>query len=111
MEKMPEEKASSCYSLMDAGYDAKLIDGFIRSRGRIPIIDPNKRKNAERPPLDPAKKERYNFRTEVERANGYLKDNLLPSKIFVKGFTKISFVLMSAVVCLAALRTLQHFIL
>ncbi|GHV21405.1 hypothetical protein FACS189494_06740 [Spirochaetia bacterium] len=111
MEKMPEEKVRSCYSLMDAGYDAKVISGFIESRGRVPVIDPNKRKNNERPPPDPAKKERYNFRTGVERANGYLKDSLLPAKIFVKGITKISFVLMGAVVCLAALRTLQHFIL
>jgi IS5 family transposase len=111
MEKMLEEKVHSCYSLMDAGYDAKVIDDFIRSRGRIPVIDPNKRKDKERPPLDPAKKARYNFRTEVERANGYLKDNLLPAKIYVKGISKISFVLMGAVICLAALRTLQHFIL
>ncbi|GHU43169.1 hypothetical protein FACS1894190_13350 [Spirochaetia bacterium] len=108
---MPEEKVRSCYSPMDAGYDAKVISGFIESRGRVPVIDPNKRKKNERPPPDPAKKERYNFRTGVERANGYLKDSLLPAKIFVKGITKISFVLMGAVVCLAALRTLQHFIL
>lgn len=111
MEKMLEEKVHSCYSLMDAGYDAKVIHDFIQSRGRVPIIDPNKRKNNERPPLDPAKKERYNFRSGVERANGYLKDNLLPAKLFVKGFSKISFVLMGAVICLAALRTLHHFIL
>ncbi|GMO34984.1 MAG: hypothetical protein Ta2B_15290 [Termitinemataceae bacterium] len=111
MEKMLEEKVRSCYSLMDARHDAKTIYDFIQSCGRVAIIDPNKRKNKERPPLDPAKKEQYNFRTEVERANGYLKDNLLPAKLFVKGFSKISFVLMSAVVCLAALRTIQHFIL
>jgi hypothetical protein len=111
MEKILEEKVHSCYSLMDAGYDAKVIYDFIESRGRVPIIDPNKRKSSGRPPLDPAKKERYNFRTGVERANGYLKDNLLPAKLFVKGFTKISFVLMGAVICLAALRTIQHFIL
>jgi IS5 family transposase len=111
MEMMLEGKVHSCYSLMDAGYDAKVIDDFIRSRGRVPIIDPNKRKDGKRPPLDPAKKERYNFRTGVERANGYLKDNLLPAKIFVKGISKISFVLMGAVICLAALRILRHFIL
>jgi hypothetical protein len=50
--------------------------------------------NDEHPLLDPAKKARYNFRTGVERANGYLKDNLLPAKIFIKGFSKVSFVLM-----------------
>jgi hypothetical protein len=96
---------------MDAGYDAKVTHDFIQSHGRVPSIDPNKRKHNERPPLDPAKKERYNFRSGVERANGYLKDSLLPAKLLVKGFTKISFVLMGAVICLVALHTLHHFIL
>jgi hypothetical protein len=76
----------------------------------VPIIDPNKRNDKNRPPLDPAKKERYKIRSGVERANGYLKDNLLPAKIFVKGFSKVSLVLLSAVVCLAALKTLQHIV-
>jgi hypothetical protein len=109
MEKITERRVNFCYSLMDAGYDSKAIDNFIRSRDRMPIIDPNKRKTSERPPLDPAKKERFKFRSGVERANGYLKDNLLPAKIFVKGYPKVSFILMSAVICLAALRTLQYF--
>jgi transposase len=111
MEKMTERKVTFCYSLMDTAYDSKVIDDFIRNRGRIPIIDPNKRKNNARPPLDPAKQERFKFRSGVERANGYLKDSLLPSKIYVKGYTKVSFVLMCAVVCLAALRTIQYFLL
>jgi transposase len=81
LEKMTERKVSFCYSLMDGAYDSKGIDAFIRSTGRIPIIDPNKRNNKERPPLDPAKQERFKFRSGVERANGYLKDSLLPSKI------------------------------
>jgi transposase len=111
MEKMTERKVTFCYSLMDSAYDSKAIDDFIRSRGRIPIIDPNKRKNNERSPLDPAKQERLRFRSGVERANSILKDSLLPAKIYVKGYAKISFVLMCAVVCLAALRTIQCFIL
>jgi transposase len=111
MEKITGQRVSFCYSLMDAAYDSSAIDNFIRNQGRIPIIDPNKRKSNNRPPLDPAKKERFKFRSGVERANGYLKDNLLPAKIFVKGFEKVSLVLMSAVICLAALRTLQYFIL
>ncbi|GHV21401.1 hypothetical protein FACS189494_06730 [Spirochaetia bacterium] len=111
MERITEQRVQFCYSLMDAAYDSKAIDDFIRSRDRIPVIDPNKRQNSNRPPLDPAKKERFKFRSGVERANGYLKDNLLPSRIFVKGYAKVSFVLMGAVICLAALRTLQYFVL
>jgi hypothetical protein len=44
---------------MDSAYDAKAIEEFIRSRGRIPTIESNKRKDHEHPPLDPVKKERY----------------------------------------------------
>jgi hypothetical protein len=100
-------KVSFCYSLMDSAYDAKGIDEFIRSRGRIPIIDPNKRKDNDRPPLAPAKKERYKIRTTVERANSHLKDSLIPRSIYVKGYKKVSFVLLIAVLCLAALKYLQ----
>ena len=110
MEKLTEGKVVFCYSLMDAGYDADTISEYIRGRERVPIIDPNKRRDKERPPLDPAKQERYKMRTTVERANSHLKDNLLPKAIYVKGYKKVSFVLMSAVVCLAALKFLQYFV-
>jgi transposase len=110
MEKLTERKVTFCYSLMDSAYDAKAITDFIRSRGRIPIIDPNKRKNEGRTPLDPAKQERYKIRTAVERANSHLKDNLIPRAIYVKGYVKVSFVLMASVFCLAAIKYLQHFI-
>jgi hypothetical protein len=92
---------------MDSAYDEKGIDGFIRSHGRIPVIDPNKRKDNGHPPLDPAKKERYKIRTTAERANPHLKDSLIPRSIYVKGYKKVSFVLMTAVICLAALKYLQ----
>jgi hypothetical protein len=73
MEQLTEKKVPFCYSLMDSAYDSKVIDEFIRSHGRVPIrvpiIDVNKRKGNDRPPLDPAKKERYKIRTTVERAN------------------------------------------
>jgi hypothetical protein len=111
LEKLTERKIFFCYSLTDAAYDSTVIDNFIRSRERIPIIDPNNRGSEYRPPLDPAKKERFKMRTEVERANSILKDRLLPGKLYVKGHSKVSFVLFSAVVCLAALRTLQYFVL
>ena len=81
MEQVTEMKVPFCYSLMDSAYDSTTIDEYIRGRGRIPIIDPNKRKNSDRPPLDPAKQERYNIRTTVERANSHLKDGLIPRSI------------------------------
>jgi hypothetical protein len=51
------------------------------------------------------------MRTEAGRANSILKDRLLPGKLYVKEHSKVSFVLFAAVACLAALRTLQHFLL
>jgi hypothetical protein len=108
MELITEQRIQFCYSLMDAAYDSSAIADFIHEHGRVAIIDPNKRLGKNHIPLDPAKKERFKFRSGVERANGYLKDNLLPAKLFVKGHAKVSFVLLGAVVCLAALRSLQH---
>ena len=109
MEKLTEQKVTSCYSLMDSGYDAKIIADYIYSRERVPIIDVNNRGNVDRPPLDPAKKERYKIRTTVERANSHLKDNLIPKAIYVKGYKKVSFVLMTSVFCLASIKYLQYF--
>jgi transposase len=110
LEKMTEQKVQFCYSLMDSAYDADVIRGYVESRGRVPLIKTNPRRKYL-PPLDPAERERYKIRTYVERAYSYLKENLIPKNIYVKGHQKVSFVLMSAVLCLAALRTLQYFIL
>jgi IS5 family transposase len=111
MEKLTERKVRHCYSLMDAAYDAKPINDYIRSRERVPLIDPNKRKESEGRSFDPAEKTRYKIRTTVERANAHLKDWLIPNQIFVRGYKKVSFLLMSAVVCLAALKILQYLVL
>ena len=110
MEKLTEQKVTFCYSLMDSGYDAKAISDFIISRERVPIIDPNNRRDQNRTPLDPAKQERYKIRTTVERSYSHLKDNLIPKVIYVKGYTKVSFVLMAAVFCLAILKYLQSIV-
>jgi hypothetical protein len=103
-------KVSFCYSLMDSAYESKVIDEFIRSCGRIPIIEPNKRKDNDRPPLDPAKQERYTIGTTGERAKSHLKGSLIPRSIYGKGYKKVSFVLMTAVICLAALKYISSYL-
>ena len=110
MEKLTGSKVTFCYSLMDSAYDAKTIEEYIRSCERVPIIDVNKRKNKDRPGLDPAKQERYKIRTTVERTYSHLKDNLIPKAIYVKGYTKVSFVIMASVFCLAIIKYLHHFV-
>jgi hypothetical protein len=102
-------KVRHLYSVMDAAYDAREIKRFIRRRRRVPIIDPNPGRGKDSVPLDPAKRERYKIRTTVERTYSHLKDNLIPKKIYVKGVQKVSFVLMLAVLCLAAQKYLHYF--
>ena len=111
MEKLSGQKIQHLYSLMDSAYDAAPIHEFIRAQGRVPLIDPNKRRGTDQVTFSPAEKERFKIRTTVERANAHLKDWLLPGQIFVRGYQKVSFVLMCGVVCLAALKILQHFVL
>jgi hypothetical protein len=107
MEKLTAQTVRYCYSLMDSAFDSKLIEQFILGCGHVPIIDPNCRKDKNRSPLDPAKQERYKIRTTVERSFSMLKDRFLPRAIYVKGHTKISFVLFCSVLCMAAMRYLM----
>ncbi|MCP4062165.1 MAG: transposase [Gammaproteobacteria bacterium] len=111
MEKLTEKNVTHLYSLMDAAYDAPEIRGYIRGRGRVELIDFNKRRKDNREPMDPAMKKRFKIRSTVERSNAHLKDWLLPSKIMVKGYSKVTSLLMTGVLCLAALKILQYFIL
>jgi hypothetical protein len=111
MEKMTGAKVDRLYSLMDAAYDAKEIRSFIEATGGIALIDANKRRGADREPMDPAARKRFAIRTTVERANSHLKDWLLPAKILTKGYEKANYTIMSAVVCLAAIKILHHLIL
>ncbi len=110
LEKMSEKTVTHLYSLMDAAYDAPEIRNYSAAKGRIALIDHNKRRKDSRPPMDPAQKKRFGIRSTVERSNSHLKDWLLPSKLMVKGIKKVTFTLMSGVVCLAAMKILQYFI-
>lgn len=111
MEKKTIAIVHRLYSLMDAAYDAKDIRSYIAATGGVPIIDRNKRRNTHSEPMDPAKKIRFRQRSTVERSNAHLKDRLLPAKIMTKGYEKTNFVLMSGVVCLAAVKILQNIVL
>jgi len=107
MEKITEQKVTFLYSLMDSAYDAKTIKEYISSRGRIPVIDSNKRRG-EKQEFCPAKKERYKIRSVVERSNSHLKDWLFGSAIYVKGYKKVYQDIMLSVVVLTALKILQY---
>ena len=111
LEMMTERRLTHLYTLMDSAYDAEAIRTFIASRGRIPIIDRNPRRKDARPTFCPATQEHFKARSTVERANAHLKDWLIPSRLYVKGIKKVSFMLACGVLCLAAIKILQYIVM
>ena len=111
MEKLTERRVSHLYSLMDSAYDAPEISAYIRGKGRVDLIDANKRRKKDVRQFDPAQAQRYKIRSTVERANAHLKDWFFGSKLMVRGHKKVSFHLMCGVVCLTAVKILQQIIL
>lgn len=101
MQMSSERLGFYCYDLMDSAYDAKEIHDFSRNMGRVPIIDPNKRRGNE-VQLDPAKKKRYNERSTAERTNSDLKDNHGGGNIRVKGHSKVFCHLMFGLIVITA---------
>jgi transposase len=111
LEKLTERNVIHLYSLMDAAYDAPHIRNYIEGKGRVALIDRNKRRKATCHPMDEAEARRFRIRSTVERANGHLKDCFLPSRLTVRGYNKVNFMLLSGVAVLASIKILQHFIL
>ena len=109
LESMTMERVVSLYSLMDSAYDAKGIKSFIEANGKVPVIDPNRRRGGDAAPLDPAKRERYKDRTTVERSNSRIKDDFNAHNVRVKGGVKVMAHLMCGVVALAAEQLIRCF--
>jgi len=107
LEKLTERRVTHLYTMADAAYDFPEHRRYISGKGRVPVIDHNRRRNAVGQELSPLEKEQYKARTVVERANSHLKDNLLPKALYVKGYRKVNFVLQLGVLYLAALKILQ----
>jgi hypothetical protein len=107
LEKMSQERVNHLYSVMDSAYDAKTISDYIAGSGRVPIIDPNKRRKKKRT-LSCVEQQRFKVRSTVERANSHLKDWFIPAKIMVRGPDKVAHCLMVGVLLLAAIKILQY---
>jgi len=97
--QMTSERAKVLYDLADAAYDAPEIKDYSVMLGRVPIIDPNKRRG-DTVELTPAQKNRYKERSTVERGNSDLKDNYGARHIRVKGHWKVFTHLMFGVIAL-----------
>jgi hypothetical protein len=98
---MTSGRVTYFYDLMDAAYDARLIDEQSRFLGHVPIIDRNTR-GGVKPEMDPAKVLRYKQRTNAERGNAGLKDDFGARQVRVRGAAKVAAHLMFGILALAA---------
>jgi IS5 family transposase len=94
---------------MDSAYDAAPIHAHVESKGKVPVIDPNAKRNHSGVPLCPAKRERYKERTTIERVNSGLKDDFGGRQVRVKGHAKVFAHLMFGVLALTAERIVSVF--
>lgn len=105
---MSSERVTNLYDLMDSAYDCQSIKDFSIDLGHVPIIDSNPRRGIKEE-MDPAKKIRYNERTNVERVNGRLKDEFGGRMIRVRGAEKVMAHLMFGILALTADQLLRLF--
>lgn len=99
--KMTSEKVTYLYDLMDAAYDAQLIEETSRKFGHVPIADRNGR-GKQVIPMAPHEAERYKIRSCTERANSRLKEDIGACNVMVKGHSEITLHLMLGDVVLFA---------
>jgi len=117
-----ERRVVWLYDLMDAAYDAQPIIDDCLAAGRVPVIDRNTRRDTGLKAEIAAERARrrlihmpdprdltYNERTNAERANGRLKDELGGCFLRVRGHLKAFCHLMFGVVVLAADSILRLF--
>lgn len=110
LEKMTERRLVHLYSMADAAYDVPELRHYIAKKGRVAVIDYNKRRRIDGPELGILERDQFKARTVVERANSHLKDYFLPNALFVKGHIKVSFVLLLGVLCLAATKIAMNLV-
>lgn len=95
------ERVTSLYDLMDSAYDAPEIHQVSRDLGHIPLIDPNKRRGAERS-FTPPEKARFKERSTAERGNSRAKDEFGFRHMLVRGHAKAHLHLMFGILALFA---------
>ena len=109
--KMTRKRTTILYAMADSAYDAPQVKDEIGDHGSVPIVDRNKRRSLIANLEDPVRDQLYKNRTVVERANSHLKGSFLPTALYIKGYEKVNFVVMLAVLIHTAIKILQYFIL
>lgn len=95
------QRVTSCYDLMDTGYDCDAIREYSRKLGHVPIIPRQKRGSLEFE-MAPHEKARYRERTTVERVYSRLKEEFGGGRIRVRGAIKVMAHLMFGILALTA---------
>jgi hypothetical protein len=98
---MTAQRVTSCYDLMDAGYDCEAIREHSRKLGHVPIIDRQKHGSVLLE-MAPHEKIRYRERTTAERVNARLKEEFGGSTVRVRGPIKVMAHLMFGILALTA---------
>jgi hypothetical protein len=98
---MTAQRVTSCYDLMDAGYDCEAIRENSRKLGHVPIIRHQKR-GTETIEMDPHEMARYRERSGIERAFSRLKEEFGFSTVRVRGACKVLAHLMFGILALTA---------
>lgn len=95
------QRVTSCYDLMDAGYDCEAIREHSRKLGHVPII-PRQKHGSIESVLDPHEQVRYRNRTAVERVWARLKEEFGGRTVRVRGSAKVMAHLMFGILALTA---------
>jgi Transposase DDE domain/Transposase domain (DUF772) len=98
---MTAQRVTSCYDLMDAGYDCEAIREHSRKLGHVPIIERQKH-GSVKPEMMDHERERYRERTAVERVYSRLKQHFGASTVRVRGWSKVMTHLMFGILALTA---------
>lgn len=99
--ELTAQRVTSCYDLMDAGYDSQAIRNHSRGLGHVPII-PYQKHGTVQQELAPHEKRRYRERTTIERVYSRLKDEFGGRWVRVRGWAKVMTHLMFGVLALTA---------
>src|SRR5260370_42417696 len=84
---MSVQRVTSCYDLLDAGYDCEAIREHSRSLGHVPIIRGQKH-GSQQVLMDPHQMARYRERTTIERVFSRLKEEYGFVTVRVRGACK-----------------------
>jgi hypothetical protein len=101
MALMTAQRVTSCYDVMDAGYDCEAIREHSRKLGHVPIIERQKHGSVKLE-MAPHERVRYRERTTAERVNARLKEEFGGSTVRVRGWAKVMAHLMFGILALTA---------